>query len=78
MIALANADVDVWPENWPVVELFCRLSTQWNISMSGPTGMRYEAVYPLIDRLFPDDWNQAFDDFQVLERAALEAMREED
>lgn len=48
--------------------------------MSGPTGLRYEAAYPLLDRLAPvaADWQQAFDDLQLLERAALEAMRAED
>lgn len=45
--------------------------------MSGEVGLRYEAVYPLLDRLFADDWQQAFDDLQVLERAALDAMRDE-
>jgi len=45
--------------------------------MSGAVGLRYEAVYPLLDRLFADGWQQAFDDLQVLERAALDAMREE-
>lgn len=48
--------------------------------MAGPTGMRYEAVYPLLDRRYPDNekWQQAFDDLQILERAALSAMRDED
>lgn len=45
--------------------------------MSGAVGLRYEAVYPLLDRLFADAWQQAFDDLHVLERAALDAMREE-
>jgi hypothetical protein len=54
-----------------------RLGTQWQVGMSGAVGLRYEAVYPLLDRLFADDWQQAFDDLQVLERAALDAMRDE-
>ncbi len=70
-------DVEVWPENWPIVMLFCRLGTQWQVGMSGAVGLRYEAVYPLLDRLFADGWQQAFDDLQVLERAALDAMRDE-
>ena len=57
--------------------LFCRLGTQWQVGKSGAVGLRYEAVYPLLDRLFADGWQQAFDDLQVLERAALDAMRDE-
>ena len=45
--------------------------------MSGEVGLRYEAVYPLLDRLFADGWQQALDDLQVLERAALDAIRDE-
>lgn len=78
MVAVSNVDVDVWPENWPAVELFHQLRTQWNVAMAGPTGLRYEAVYPLLDRLFADDWQQVFDDLQVLERAALDAMHDKD
>lgn len=63
-----------------MVMLFCAIGTQWNIGMGGPTGLRYEAIYPLLDRRYPDseEWQQAFDDLQTMERAALEAMREKD
>lgn len=46
--------------------------------MAGPTGLRYEAIYPMMDRLKldDDDWFSLFDDIQTLERAALEAMNE--
>lgn len=60
-----------------MVQLFCRLSTQWQVGMGGAVGLRYEAVYPLLDRQFADAWQQSFDDLQVLERAALDAMRDE-
>ncbi len=44
--------------------------------MGGPTGLRYEAIYPLLDREAQDaeDWQQLFDDLQVLEGAALKQM----
>ena len=52
------------------------MQTQWNVSMGGPTGLRYEAVYPLLDREArgDEDWQQLFDDLQVLEGAALKQM----
>lgn len=47
--------------------------------MGGQAGLRYEAVYPLLDRRYEgDDWEQAFADLQEMERAALSAVRDED
>lgn len=48
------------------------------MAMGGPTGLRYEAIYPLLDREAQDseDWDQLFDDIQVLEGAALKQMSE--
>lgn len=47
--------------------------------MSGPTGLRYEAAYPLLDRYFPGDaWEDAFADLRELERTALSTMHEKD
>lgn len=70
--------MEVWPENWRVFVLFSRLQTQWNVSMGGPTGLRYEAIYPLLDRETdtPNEWMELFQDVQVLESAALKQMAE--
>ena len=69
--------MEVWPENWRVFVLFSRLQTQWSVGgMGGATGLRYEAVYPLLDREAQgaEDWQQLFDDLQTLEGAALKQM----
>lgn len=44
--------------------------------MGGATGLRYEAAYPLIDRAAksPEEWEQLFEDLQVMEVAALKQM----
>ena len=46
--------------------------------MSGATGLRYEAVYPLLDRETDtkNEWMELFQDVQVLESAALKQMAE--
>lgn len=46
--------------------------------MGGPTGLRYEAIYPLLDRAASDgdEWEALFQDIQVLESAALKQMAE--
>lgn len=68
--------MEVWPENWRVFVLFSRLQTQWSVGMSGAAGLRYEAVYPLLDRAAQgaEDWQQLFDDLQTLEGGALKQM----
>ena len=70
-------EVDVWPENWHAVDLFRRFNTQWRIGMKGPTGLVYEAVFALLDRkgYAEAEWWQMFNDIQVMEVAALKAMR---
>ena len=48
--------------------------------MGVPTGLRYEAAYPLLDRTAKTDaeWMELFEDLQVLESAALAEMRSGD
>ena len=69
--------IEVWPENWPAYILFVTLQTQWHYGgMGGRTGLRYEALYPLLDRQTdtPEQWQQLFDDVRVMEHAALAQM----
>lgn len=71
-----DKDIEVWPENWAAWTMFMRVQTQWNVGMNGATGLRYEAIYPLLDREAKtrDEWEDLFDDIQVIERAALIQM----
>lgn len=71
-------DVEVWPENWPAVEVFVRMNTQWIVGMSGQTGLNYLVLFDLLDRAgyVGPEWDRMFDDVRVLEREALSVMRE--
>jgi DNA-binding PadR family transcriptional regulator len=44
--------------------------------MAGATGLDYASIYPLLDRLAKtsDEWDQLFDDIQVMESEALNVM----
>ena len=55
---------------------FDSVFTQWRVSMGGPTGLDYNAVYPLLDRAAkgPQEWEEMFSDIQVMEGAALKQM----
>lgn len=59
--------------------MFCAMGTQWHASaLGGLVGMRYEAlpaVWQGLD-IAADQVPEVFDDLRVMERAALEALRE--
>ncbi len=72
----AAQGVEVWPENWPSLELFMQLGTQWRVGPAGVTGLDYAAAYPLLDRAHcGDEWDAAFTDLRVMEAAALDQIR---
>lgn len=56
--------------------MFDSVFTQWRVGMGGPTGLDYNAVYPLLDRAAkdPQEWDEMFSDIQVMEGAALKQM----
>lgn len=70
--------VRVLPANMIVVNVFIAMSTQWRISMAGPTGLDYGVL--------PEVWRRCkvplahrddvFHGLRVMEDAALEKMRE--
>lgn len=79
LFSLASDEIVVWDENAAAFDLFARLRTQWNVGMSGPTGLRYEALYPLLNRVAKTDaeWDELFSDVQTMEAAALNQINED-
>lgn len=63
-------------ENWPVVELFLALGTQWRIGPFGPTGLDYPAVEALmnIHQIAKKHRARRFTGLRVMEAAALDEM----
>ena len=47
--------------------------------MGGASGLRYEALYPLLDRAAQsaEDWQDLFDSVREIEAGALEAINAE-
>lgn len=56
------------------------MSTQWHVSMGGPTGLNYAALPELWRRLKVPrkQRDAAFADLQILEAAALETIHTKD
>lgn len=73
-----DEEFEVWPENWPVFNLFFDVQTQWRVAMGGPIGLDYPAVFATMDRLYRDtgeaERDDLFRDLRVIERAALDEM----
>lgn len=71
-----EAEIEVWPDNWPAFVLFCDLQSQWRIGMGGPTGLDYNVLLTLLARMRLSDaeHDNLFDDVRVMERAALDAI----
>jgi hypothetical protein len=69
----------VWPENWPVLEVFLSMATQWIWTggmESRRAGLNYTAlplVYEGLD-ISPERRPDIFRGLRVMEIAALEAM----
>ena len=71
-----NEVVEVWPENLQAYQMLQRIGSRWVGGMGGVTGIRWEAVYPLMDRLGLDSaaWDDLLSDLEVMEAAALKAI----
>lgn len=70
----------MWHENERALDLLQRVGTRWMPAPMGgiPIGLRWEALYPLMDRLQlpPDEWDDLHHDLMVAEEAALATFRE--
>lgn len=70
-------DFEVWEENWPFVEMFLMLQTQWRVSFGGLVGIDYVAAKWLFDVYSVQDHKEMLDALMTMERAALSALNEE-
>lgn len=68
----------MWEENWPVVEMFLRLQTQWRTSMGGVIGLDYMAVEWLLRLYEVEDQRSMLEDLQTMEGAALSVINKKE
>jgi len=71
-------EFDLWDENLPAYKLFQQCQTQWNISMSGITGMNYQALHSvMVMTAIPAEKQPAlFDEIRFIESGFLSAINE--
>ena len=73
-----STDFEVWEENWETVQIFLRAQTQWNVSMDGLVGLKYEVLLGsggLFDLYNVEDRTDVLERLQVMEATALTELR---
>lgn len=67
-------DVEAWPENQRAVDLFSTMQTQWRVGINGRTGLDYNVLMRLLDRLrlSEAEYDELFADLRHMEAAVLE------
>ena len=70
-------DFEVLQENWPTVEMFLRLQTQWRSTMSGVIGLDYAAAQWLFRLYEVKDQRALLEDLQTMEFAAMQAINKQ-
>ena len=73
----APVPVDVYPENWPALQLMLALATQWHQGFNGKTGLIYASIPLVMDMQQPADRQDAFAALQVIEREMLATWRKQ-
>lgn len=65
---------EVWPENWPAVQLFLRSQTQWHTDFGQRTGLNLPGVR-MVARAMRIAWDaDLLDALQIMEAATLEEL----
>ncbi len=62
---------DVWPENWPAVELFMRCQTQWRTDNGQRTGLVYSELIGIGNLYSVKNLGKVVEDVQVIEAEIL-------
>jgi len=69
-------DFAVLEENWEILMFFLRVSTQWRVSMAGPTGLDHGVTLSLLSLYAVEQEKRVeiFEGVRIMEDAALDAM----
>lgn len=70
---------DLWDENTPAFTLFQQCQTQWNVSMSGITGLNYPALQSVMAMTAIPIEKQTllFEEIRLIESGFLSAISEQ-
>lgn len=73
-------ECELWAENWPAIQFYQRISTQWRTGFSGVIGLDYNVVYHELDRqgLDREPYDEMLAAIRVIERAATDELNRRD
>lgn len=70
-------DFPVWEENWPAVQLFLAVNTQWIFAgMGAVVGLNYQSVDFVLKLYRYKKRDEIFTDLQLIERGCLSVFHE--
>lgn len=72
-----HADFEVWEENWPSLEVFLSVQTQWRATYGAFYGLDYNSLFSVMNLYETQDRKRIFEDIQIIERTILAALNEE-
>ena len=67
-------EYEVGPENWPAVQAFLCVQTQWSTGMGGPTGLDYARMQAGLGMAGVHVTAELFEQLRLIESGALEGM----
>ena len=71
-------EFELWADNWPAIQFYQRISTQWRTGPGGVVGLDYTVVFHELDREGLD--REAYDEMmaaiRVIERTAAKELNE--
>jgi hypothetical protein len=68
---LVDGAFPVWEENWPSIQAFLKVRTQWRRDGGVPVGLDYTAVDVALRRARMDDADRMFEDIQLMETVII-------
>mgnify|MGYP003139463259 FL=1 len=74
-------EFEVWECNWEIINMFLYMQTQWEVSMSGYVGLKYEVLLMaggLFDLYNIEDRIEVLEGLQIMETAALKEFHKKE
>ena len=75
-----DKNFEILDDNWDAVMIFCNMQTQWQTSMAGYVGLKYEVLLMqggMFDLYNITDRRKILEELQIMEAAALKELNKE-